>query len=381
LATLKPVFQTSVRRTTLTVQRDDALIELAFDRGHVAADGRRRPICEMEAELKQGGRLEPLYSIALELQKRADLHVGSPSKAELGYLLLNGAEEHAAKSTPIALPKKVSVADGFRQIVRACVAELLANQAAAVAGTPAGVHQLRVAVRRIRAALRLFGDYIERTGREELERELRWVGREVGAARDWDVFIENLFTSYIRDDMTVDTVSQRTGLAHQRAAAAIQSPRYTRLLLRLQRWSEGNSWYAHPGAKGRAELDSPLAQAAPRMLTRMADAVEKRAKHLQRLSGVERHSLRKQAKKLRYSIEFLSAFYAARENEYHRRLKKLLRTLGRINDLSAARNLLESTGAERWAADALQSDYADSLTALPKSWKRFARVPRFWEHV
>src|SRR5262249_4400177 len=168
-------------------------------------------------------------------------------------------------------------------------------------------------------------------------------------------------------------------LAHQRGAAAIQSPRYTRLLLRLQRWTEGNGWHAHPGAKGRAELDSPLAQAAPRMLTSMADPVEKQAKHLQRLSGVERHSLRKQAKKLRYSVEFLSAFHARQEDEYHKRLKKLLRTLGRINDLSAARNLLESTGAERWAADALQSDYGESLTALPKSWKRFARIPRFWE--
>jgi len=380
-ATLNPVFETRVRRTTFAVQRDDALIELAFDRGLVAANGRRRTICEVEAELKQGGRLESLYAIALELQRRADVRVGSPSKAELGYQLLNGEEDDIVKSPPIALPKDVTVAEGFRQAVRTCVAHLLANQAAAVAGAPEGVHQVRVAVRRIRAALRLFRRYLERTAREDLERELRWLGREVGTARDWDAFVDNLFTLYIRDDMAVDTVSQVTGLAHRRAAEAIQSPRYTRLLLRLQRWIEGSGWYADLDAKRRGRLDGPLARAAPRMLARMADAVDKRAKHMQRLSGVERHSLRKQAKKLRYSVEFLAAFHAGRAGEYHKRLKKLLRTLGRINDLSAARNLLDSAGAEHWAVKALASDYADSLSALSKSWKRFAGVPRFWENA
>src|SRR6185312_11718307 len=65
---------------------------------------------------------------------------------------------------------------------------LLANQPAALAGDPEGVHQVRVAVRRIRSALQLFSPHLESHAKSLFEGELRHAGQTIGEARDWDVF-------------------------------------------------------------------------------------------------------------------------------------------------------------------------------------------------
>ena len=376
---LKPIFRTEVDRTKIDVVSEGALVELAFDRGHVVADGKRQPISEVEAELKQGNDVGVLYSIGLELHKHARVLIGSGSKAMLGYRMLSGVAPRPEKAPKIELADNVSVAEAFRQIMRQSIGHVMANQAAALDGAAEGVHQLRIGVRRIRTALRLFREYLGPAEYEALKRELQWVGREVGEARDWDTFLAKMLPLYLGDEMVVDTVRQLTDLAHERAAAVIRSVRYTRLMLGLGHWLESDDWRLSPPANTEKLLDRGLEGAAATMLEDAARGVRKAGRGLRQLDSAQRHELRKRAKKLRYSVEFLASLYSDKAvSDYLKTLKKLQRVLGDLNDNVAARTLYARVGAGQGVDDFLSMDCEQRLAALPRAWERFVKSEPFW---
>ena len=82
--------------------------------------------------------------------------------------------------------------EALRVIIGETLGHLLTNQPAALAGDPEGVHQVRIAIRRIRSALRLFSPHLEAHARRLFEGELRRAGRTIGEARDWDVFCDEI---------------------------------------------------------------------------------------------------------------------------------------------------------------------------------------------
>ena len=94
------------------------------------------------------------------------------------------------KQVDITLADDVTAAEGFRRIIDGVLAHLMANQPAAVAGDIEGVHQMRVAIRRLRAALVLFRPRLEPHAEARLTEALRSLGRIFGEARDWDVFCQ-----------------------------------------------------------------------------------------------------------------------------------------------------------------------------------------------
>ena len=94
----------------------------------------------------------------------------------------------AKKATSIELDSDVAARDGLRLIVGEILSHLLSNKSAALAGDAEGVHQIRIAIRRLRSALRLFGPRLEPHAAAAFESKLQRTGRIIGAARDWDVF-------------------------------------------------------------------------------------------------------------------------------------------------------------------------------------------------
>jgi triphosphatase len=376
---LKPVFRTEIDRTKMEMVSQGAVVELAFDRGYVVADGQRQVISEVEAELKRGDNAGVLYSIGLELHKHARVQVGSSSKAVVGYHLLNGESPAPSKAPKIALAEDVTVAEAFVQIMRQSISHVTANQSALLEGAAEGIHQLRIGLRRIRTTLRLFRQFLRQAESEVRKRELQWLGHEVGEARDWDVFLANILPLHLGDEMVVDTVTQLTDFAHQRAAAAIRSPRYARLMLGLGHWLESNDWRLSPPSDAGKRLDERLAGEAAAMLDDVAQGVFKAGRKLRRLNAAGRHELRKRAKKLRYSVEFVATLYPEKEmSDYMKTLKKLQRVLGDINDDVVARALYVRVGAGPDVQDSLLRDYVHLLAALPNAWKRFSRVESFW---
>jgi 8-oxo-dGTP pyrophosphatase MutT (NUDIX family)/inorganic triphosphatase YgiF len=124
---------------------------------------------------------------------------------------------------------------------------------------PEAVHDMRVAIRRLRAMLRAAREMLAPEWSEPLRAELRWLGGELGPLRDADVFLEYLreeqSTLDERDragvDELIDLVQSDRGEAHARAIAAVRTTRYVAPPRRARAHGAGAAGRLCDGAAGR----------------------------------------------------------------------------------------------------------------------------------
>jgi triphosphatase len=181
-----------------------------------------------------------------------------------------------------ALAKGASVDRAVAVAFAACLNQWRANEAAALSGLdPEGVHEMRVALRRMRVALSDFKEIIPLDQVHWLKRESKWLISSLSGARDWDLFLSELLTP-IEASRAGDT-----GLAELRLAAeperengyvvvrrAIRSARYSALSARMTRWLAGKCW-RKAGHGSQKELDESAEKLAGRLLTKRHKAVLK----------------------------------------------------------------------------------------------------------
>src|SRR5205823_3250262 len=131
--------------------------------------------------------------------------------------------------------------DALRRIGGACLEQLLKNEAAVLAGLPEGIHQMRVAMRRLRAVLSAFGRLLPADQRRSVSEELRWLGSALGPARNLDVFAAMLLAAEDPGGVAAltEAAERRRHAAYAKAAWAVRSRRFTALMLRQRRWFEG----------------------------------------------------------------------------------------------------------------------------------------------
>jgi triphosphatase len=177
---LKRLFETNVQRTVWNLRDGDAEVELALDVGEIRGEnGHRVPLCEAELELKTGDARQ-LYDIALALNDRIDCTVGTLAKSDRGYALYRSEALTSAKAAPVVLSRDMTVWQAFVMICRNCLAHLEANApVASIAEDPEGIHQTRVAIRRLRAAFKLFGKALPEDKRRFFMKELRWLQKQL----------------------------------------------------------------------------------------------------------------------------------------------------------------------------------------------------------
>lgn len=306
----------------------------------------------------------------------------------------------ATKAERLELAKNARVEDAIAAVFSECLNHWTANEAVALRGADLeGVHEMRVALRRMRAALSDFGKTIPTSQATWLKRETKWLITSLSAARDWDVFLSEL----------VEPVEAArpgdAGLAELRAAAeaesekgyaqarrAIRSSRYSTLLARTRRWLGGQCWRkaGHGSQKG---LDESAEKLAGRLLTKRHEAVLKLGRDFNKSSPEERHQLRIALKKLRYTAEFFRSLYRKkREKNYFHALAQLQDSLGRMNDIAVADHLLErlsSVSKDRRVSDHLQTAigivsgwHAHSAITSEKraeaDWRAFCGCDAFW---
>src|SRR5665213_415193 len=75
----------------------------------------------------------------------------------------------------------------FRVVARRCLADLTANHAATCIGDAEALHQMRVALARLGAAISFFSPMVADFQRARVRRELKWLHASLGAVRDLDV--------------------------------------------------------------------------------------------------------------------------------------------------------------------------------------------------
>lgn len=384
-ASLRPIFSTDVRRTEWQlVLEDGSRVEVALDSGELIAGESREPICEVELELKEGHSAN-LFELARTLMDDIPLWIENISKAQRGYNYYRPQLPQPVRADIIDLSASMTAADACRNILWGCLAQLQGNHETVTnSGDAEGVHQMRVALRRMRSAIAIFRKMLAE--KPELIEDLRWLVRLLGEVRDLDVFaIETL--QPVQDQLNHPGVKQlqKRVLQERQAAlaelrAALESQRYQRLLLDFGTWLE--SILPRP-------IEKPLQKFAKDILQKRQLQLCRHGKNLQVLEAQERHALRIAAKKLRYASEFFSSLYPARKTRrYLSRLTQLQDVLGALNDISVAESLLgrmakgrsdQSTQEARGILMGWNGLRAKrNLARLNRAWDRFQQTKPFW---
>ena len=355
---LRPLFKTIVHRTAIALEpRLLTRIEMTIDEGEIrdAKGDISESISEIELELKSGDPVA-VYDIALRLLEVAPLRIETRSKSDRGYQLVAAGHEPASAvhATPVTLHGSMTVESALQSIGRSCIGHLRGNEPAALSGQAEGVHQIRVAVRRLRALLSAVKHMIPTEHHNWAQGELKWLAGELGPARNWDVFVANLLEPMERVPaaetdlkLLAEAAEQRRRAAYARAKEAIESPRYTATMLKLAQWFEAQGWHDQPVSREAALLFATIGVVAPGLIERRWRQVRKRSRHFRELPPEQRHELRIALKKLRYTIEFLRGLFDGSEvKALEKRLKPLQEDLGLMNDLRTAHDLVAEVTSE-----------------------------------
>jgi triphosphatase len=341
---LRPVFETNVERVAIPINHRNNELELAIDRGQVRAGRRSEPISEIELEVKHGAPIEAVR-LARRIAAETAATYGVKSKAERGYALSASGQRPPVFADEIILRPTMPAGEALQAIGFSCLHHFAANRDAVAGGEPEGVHQMRVGLRRFRAALSLFKELVEQPDAKHIKGELKWLTEELGPARDLDVLLKEGVKRLEHEEPEAREVAalendlktrRRAGFA--RAKAAVESERYRKLLLECAFWLAGGDWFTSRDPLAVARRGTSTSDFAATEIARRTGKIIKRSKKLEALNTRRRHKLRIAIKKVRYACEFFASLYEGRKAERRRKkftatLKGLQSGLGRLNDI------------------------------------------------
>ena len=248
-------------------------------------------------------------------------------------------------------PRDSSAGDVVLAYLRIQAHELRSLETRVRAGEFGSVHQMRVASRRLRAALRSFGQVIPPADGEHLATELRWLTKTLGPARDDEVLAGHLRDSLrpTPPELLIGPVlahvqgyyAPRRAAAHATLLEALDSPRYARLLTELDRVTAGPPRGPQAGTPARHVLPSAVRHAYRQAKRRM-----RRARHTP--AGPARdaalHQARKSARRARYAAEAATPAVGKPARKFARQMKRVQSALGDHHDAVLARHAARDLG-------------------------------------
>ncbi|HET7881109.1 MAG TPA: CHAD domain-containing protein [Acetobacteraceae bacterium] len=395
---LDPVFATKVQRRTQQLDLPGAVVEVAFDDGLISSGARSEPLSELELEVK-AGNARALYDLGLQLLDVAPLRIGTRSKADRGYCLAFGDLPRPTKAAVPDVTTECTVDDVVGLLLGSCQQHMLANQAAAEAGIdPEGVHQMRVALRRMRTVAALLHQQLGLPSLESLSAEAKWLGTLLGAAREWDVFLTETLgapSAVVAGD-AIDFAGLRNAAQLHRDAAyaalreALGDVRYSRFQLSMLHWIQSKAWRNELRSAPLAVLLEPAGDFGARTLAKLHRKALKRGAHFRHLPPDRRHKVRIALKNLRYATEFFRDAQPAEAGwkDYLRGVEDLQEALGHDNDASMTAPLLsmlaqdEPSAGVSGAIGAVMGWQARGRLAegkrLRRQWRRFKTATTPW---
>ena len=294
------------------------------------------------------------------------------------------------KALPTHLAPSMRPEDAFRATLLDCLAQITANTAALRNGRSVeGLHQLRVAFRRLDTALDAFGKEFGQDWLEELRGRAKILTARLSPARDLDVFTDKLLADAkwgVRDGLP--QLKERAQAARDMAwtgvAASITSADFECFI---------DDVAALASSSLPLSRDKRMARAAARMLDRQCQRVKKRGKQARSGREGDLHRLRIGLKKLRYTCEFFAPLYSKKEvGCYLKKLRGLQNDLGDLNDVANVRSVVhglikekprkDDSAALNYAAGAMVGWYGaqvpGAIKHALKRYKKFKRVKPFW---
>jgi CHAD domain-containing protein len=228
--------------------------------------------------------------------------------------------------------------------------------------------------------------------------EAREIGKAVGHLRDLDVATNELIkreadTHPEEPNLSVlaSALRRRADKVREQVRGILAGGRTQTMLIDLARFVEMRGWLVPEDFARTARLGTPLAQLAEDAFNKRWKKVGACARSLETLGVEERHELRKQLKKLRYAVDFLSPLFPERRvDPFLRRLRKLQDVLGEVNDAAAVRTIfdgatpgeLSEPGTDRaigWVLGASQTRAEIGWASVRAVWRKLEETKPFWK--
>ncbi|HEY0267571.1 MAG TPA: CHAD domain-containing protein [Rhizomicrobium sp.] len=301
------------------------------------------------------------------------------------------------KAAPTYVARAMRPEEAFRATLSDCLAQITANAATLRVGRSVeGLHQLRVAFRRLEVALGAFGRELGQEWLEELRSRAKILSGRLAPARDLDVFVGKLLAEPPQAGGGDGLVALRARAESARdaawasAAACVQAADFELFL---------DDVAALAASQLPLTRDQRLPRTAARMLDRQVRRVQKRGKTARSEEEGDMHRLRIALKKLRYTAEFFAPLYPrSRVTAYLKQVRALQNHLGDLNDVANVRSVVgdlmrpepdnkggkrkDDDGAMRFAAGAMVGWYGAqtplAIRRALKRYKRFRKVMPFW---
>ena len=295
------------------------------------------------------------------------------------HVLRTFNDEHAALHDSLAAPRPPRRREPALEHVRAYFAAQLeaierTDPVLRLRDDVEALHDLRVAVRRLRASLRATRELFDDEWSRRLRDELQWLGGELGPVRDLDVLLEDLRAE--RDEIGLDAapiirrLERDRRVARKRLIAALENDRYLVLVDEI-----------------RAAVDHPPVRGADVRLDRLAKReFEKLADEVSRLGATPAddalHRVRIRTKRVRYASE-LATLAGKRGTKFVRETRRFQDVLGEHQDAVVAearlRKFAESADAAFGAGRLVERQRlrrSQARDELPRAWKRLRKRGR-----
>ncbi|MEU1074783.1 CYTH and CHAD domain-containing protein [Streptomyces sp. NPDC005878] len=346
---------------------------------------------EVEVELADGADPALLDRVDKRLRKAGLRPARSASK------LARALAETAPAVPDLPEPRAVehtggpTAGDHVLAYLRAQRDALVAHDPAVRRDLPDAVHQMRVASRRLRSALKSYGKVLDRTVTDPLGEELKWLAGELGVDRDQEVLTERLQSRVaalprtlvlgpVRGRLRRWSVARRAD-ARRTTLAALDSPRHLALLDAL------DALLAAPPLRPAAHR--PAAKVLPKAVLKDYERLAGRIAHALELAPGDRrdralHDARKAAKRVRYAAEAAAPALGAPARKFAKRMKAVQKLLGGHQDSVVAREALRALAVQAHLAGESAFTWgllygqeeaagADGERELPEVWRTASR--------
>lgn len=381
-------FKMEFKRQSGFVTSDGSVIEIAVDQGHMSCGKLLVPLAEVELELVSGNKLD-LLDLAIKLAEDFSLRLDFVSKAEKGFRALLEEKPAPVKAAPIRSNSLTTFDGAVKSIISNTLAHFVANWACLrETDEPESIHQMRIALRRMRCGLSIFKRAFPNTGFGALRDDAGRLASAFGPMRNADAIRISVLQGPMasadfpeNSDTLRSVMEKRRIAAHASAHSEIESLAVTSFVLNVQGLLAHSDWRegAKPKMRARKFFRTELNRLRVRVL--------KRAKAVA-ASDQARHKLRIALKNLRYGVDFFDLFgNGKRRQAYKKRMSALQDFLGARNDIVVAKTYLkelrEETGPEvEQVLEYIRGWHARDATAadkaISKSLKKFKRMEPFW---
>jgi CHAD domain-containing protein len=355
---LIPLLELQQKRTVRPMRKNRRLVaELSLDEVQLTVKDEKQVYFELEAELTPRGTESDLTEVAAHLQEEWGLTPEPRSKFERALEALDEAlPEPSLQKAKLPKAPGLDADDTMAEAARKTLYFHFLRMLHHEPGTRQGedieeLHDMRVATRRMRAAFRVFGDYLDMGKMKTFLKGLRRTGRTLGAVRDLDVFWQK--TRHYLETLSPERQEELEPLyavwktererAREKMNAYLDSERYVQFKEQFGEFLRTpNAGALPPFSKKGEPIPNRLRYVVPVLVYQRLAAVRAYDEWVtgEDVSLERLHQLRIAAKGLRYTLEYFREILGPEAKDAIKEIKGLQDHLGDLQDAVVASSLL-----------------------------------------